>query len=1365
VSLAPLPLLLVRDSSVAAFEAAGTDEAPQPLAISDDAPLFGTEPRVGVSLSDGDAAAHAAFRLQVPCLLYRPTRFAASSAAAAAPAAPVSKRSASKQATAELERFDAALTRIPAVVAMRDTWQPAALVDLDLRRCQLSVVHVGALVELRRVRLSHNRLTHVRGMGLERLDKLRRIELDNNALVKDTVRVFALVPCLAHLTLFANPPLGADYRLAVIAQTACLAGDNRAPGLVTLDNRAVSIDERVAAAELAPRARGHDLSPDQLRWRLALIKSFGHAQLRDAAFTERIRVCAFRAHKLRAVGGLAMFSGLVVLDLKNNDVVDVPGLDRLLGLRLLNLADCAKLRLAGVLEQLRTTRSLDQVGFAVTPAARAAPRRAPTSPRYAEYLAGVVAALFDHERLRFVDGKPVPAAMRVDAYAARPGVSTQMAEAYRWALALNVSCTLGFNRTHHPHAVGIGANYDPASITALRRTSGHSLRSGVVDLSAFVALEQLALSANLLTTTAGLGLERLSRLQRLELHDNAIRQPLGEVALLLDRLPQLETVTLRGNPCMSKSDARARLLGALTSLRRPSARLRVLDTPITVAERCDAWQAYGGGSGGDVAALREPALFALRLPSGVEHRDITSLDLSDAKLDVLDLRAFTSAVHLNLAGNAFATLARIVGLLDLAELRTLNLQRNQLASVDEIVRLLGTLMLFNVGLEGNPLAATKNWRMRIIAGLPGLTNNGCLLRAIDDERITPAEVCAANARMVGREEPDAFRFRIAMARQVPLGVRLDDVVELDLSHCDLKFKFADFSPLRSILRLSMAHNRIQTKHLNVCGVVRLLTLERLDLSFNELTQIEQLGALLERLPALAELSFQSNPCHPTAGIDAGRVAVMLARAPRVASVAAKLTHINGTPVSTQLRVGVASKILGARVGEQLAADFAVAELPSNASVVDLSGRGLCVMSSLASVALRLTVLILARNALVLLPANLLEPLHALRKLDLRQNLLKLDNIVDVLRGSRSLQSLYLLEATADRRQTGVVESFAPRFVRDFPQLAHCDGFSNPKPVRQAPAKSSDDATVRSSASVSVRVEPDAAAAEEGWSDRYMLRYSARIAAPIDFDKLYGGESSGVSGVSARELSRAVYGDGDFQPSFNASAPPALDDDDDNNDNDDDVDVVQVERSASASPDLSKVPLFDYGKEDEDDEDDDEQNGDDDSSETPPPPVEEEDAEQQEYLSHARRSIYGLPAGEDELLSPRASDSMVVEAETSEVVEVAPPAQYGRLPKFEELSLALPALPSAPFRRVSVMSLEGALPPLPVPEPEPAAEPEPEPEPEPTVDVPDGVVWVDDDDDDNNTSFFEGNSAVYLPALRLSGSSSSSSSLELIDFGE
>jgi hypothetical protein len=480
-------------------------------------------------------------------------------------------------------------------------------------------------------------------------------------------------------------------------------------------------------------------------------------------------------------------------------------------------------------------------------------------------------------------------------------------------------------------------------------------------------------------------------------------------------------------------------------------------------------------------------------------------------------------------------------------------------------------------------------------------------------------------------------------------------------------------------------------------------------------------------------------------------------------VAAKLTHINGTPVPTQLRVSVASKILGARVGEQLAADFAVAELPSNASVVDLSGRGLCVMSSLASVALRLTVLILARNSLVLLPANLLEPLHALRKLDLRQNLLKLDNIVDVLRGSCSLQSLYLLEATADRRQTGVVESFAPRFVRDFPQLAHCDGFSNPKPVRQAAANSSDDATVRSSASVSVRVEPDAAAAEEGWSDRYMLRYSARIGAPVDFDKLYGGESSGVSGVSARELSRAVYGDGDFQPSFNASAPPALDDDD-NNDNDDDVDVIQVERSVSASPDLSKVPLYDYGKEaEEDDEDDDEQNGasgDDDSSETPPPPVEEEEAEQKEYLSHARRSIYGLPAEEDEMLSPRASDSMVVEAETSELVEVAPPAQYGRLPKFEELWLALPALPSAPFRRVSIMSLEGALPPLPVPEPVPEPEPvvAPEAVPEPTI------VWVDDDDNDsNNASFFDGNSAVHVPALRLSGSSSSSS-LELIDFG-
>jgi Leucine-rich repeat (LRR) protein len=807
-----------------------------------------------------------------------------------------------KRQRQELEplRFDLSFSRLPAVTSMR-TWTPDTIVDVDLRRCDLALFHVGGLRCLRRLRLSHNRLTNVRGMGLERCDRLRRLDLDHNALAKkENVRVFALMPRLVHLSLFGNAGLG-DYRLLVVATTMFLAGDNRNPGLVSLDNRAVSIDERVAAAELLPLKKG-DMPPEHQRWRYLLIKHFGHKQLRVRQFAEAIKVCSFRSAKLTVVQ-LAMFKQLAVLDLKHNNLVDVPGLDGLPGLKLLNLTNNPKLNLAGVLQDLRKTAALEQVFFAVLDVE--GHKRARGAHKY---VAAVVTALFDHTQLRFLDGDPLPPQMRVDAYAAR-GASPQEAEHYRWRLALNASCTLGFNREHHPQFVDIGAHYDPSQITALRRMGGYGLRSGVVDLSMFAMLQQLSLANNMLSTTVGLGLERLHELRRLELHDNEIRQPVGELAALLDRLEQLEIVTLRNNPVMRAPDARARLVGALVSQRRVATTLRVIDTPITVAERCDAWLAFGGGSSGDVATLREPALLALRCPLVDERAALTVLDLSDAKLEQIDVRQFPALVHLSLAGNALVALARIVGLLDLSHLRSLNLQRNQLASVDEVIRLLSSLMLYSIGLAHNPLADPKRpWRTRIIAGLPALTSGGCVLRRIDDQLLTSAEICGAHAKLVGRdEEPDAFRFRVAMLRQVPLDAAVGELVELDLSHCDLKFKCADLSVLRSIKRLSLAHNQMHPKHMPLCNVVRLKTLEELDLSHNQLSLIKMLGALIERLPQLKAFAFDHNPCHPMAGIEQSRVAALLGSAPRLLSVASQLKRINGAALPDSLRVAVAAR--------------------------------------------------------------------------------------------------------------------------------------------------------------------------------------------------------------------------------------------------------------------------------------------------------------------------------------------------------------------------------------------------------------------------------------------------------------------------
>ena len=57
--------------------------------------------------------------------------------------------------------------------------------------------------------------------------------------------------------------------------------------------------------------------------------------------------------------------------------------------------------------------------------------------------------------------------MRVSAYRAL-GATEGEAELYRWRLALNASCTFGFERQHHPAHVDIGSHYDPVSFSGVR---------------------------------------------------------------------------------------------------------------------------------------------------------------------------------------------------------------------------------------------------------------------------------------------------------------------------------------------------------------------------------------------------------------------------------------------------------------------------------------------------------------------------------------------------------------------------------------------------------------------------------------------------------------------------------------------------------------------------------------------------------------------------------------------------------------------------------------------------------------------------------------------------------------------------------
>ena len=150
------------------------------------------------------------------------------------------------------------------------------------------------------------------------------------------------------------------------------------------------------------------------------------------------------------------------------------------------------------------------------------------------------------------------------------GASSDEAERYRWHLALNIAALTALERplddaSLHPSCVNVGAQYATQDVTVLRMPQ-QSLRSGFVDLAPFAALCELGLAGNRLTTLDGMGLASLPGLTRLDAHNNLIKQAPRELAALIDSCAALESLTLRGNPCMQRDQDRYTLLPFLLLL-------------------------------------------------------------------------------------------------------------------------------------------------------------------------------------------------------------------------------------------------------------------------------------------------------------------------------------------------------------------------------------------------------------------------------------------------------------------------------------------------------------------------------------------------------------------------------------------------------------------------------------------------------------------------------------------------------------------------------------------------------------------------------------------------------------------------------
>jgi Leucine-rich repeat (LRR) protein len=923
---------------------------------------------------------------------------------------------AQKRALPEL-LWSIALSRVDSVLQMAE-WKPLELRELCVRGQGLETFSVAALRNLEVLDLAENRISGLESCGLHLCERLAYINLELNDLAPSDLLVFSLASGLRQLFLVGNKRLeklgAAEYRHKVIFHTRFLCGSNRATGLLELDGKPVTIEERVRAIVSQTSGRQEDFH----RWSLNLIALYGHAQLRNNVdFVRCVRNLAMPDRNLAAVD-LRQFVGLEVVDLSKNRLERVQGVENLVQLRVLKVSNNPGLKLDALLHAMTRAPGgpltrLEQVFVAPTPAKLTQ-----------KHIRLVLNALcFHNRRLAVIDGRIPSVEDRVQAYRVTLKANAQQAQLYRFHLGLLLSATPFEGRSYHPDDVGLQSaarQYNPKEVTALLRLSHLELTHQMLDFRPFERLEVLNLSHNGIQDLLLLGLGGLQHLRSLDVRSNRIDNKPEVLGPFFNGLPSLVTVALRGNPCMRLRGDRIRLLANIARMKEIQCTLRVIDEPITIDERVEAMKMAGADMSESEKLRYQVALF-MRAPDPrkIPAMALRALNLEGMKLRLLRLEDYPNLEVLRLRKNELHHVQGL-GLLCLSSLRLLDMRENQLGDAKEVMQLVNSLKAVEyLGFAGNPFSNgnEEDYRHRFIGSARQLRVVGCPLLWLDDRRIEVEEIVAGWMDTGGKkDECNRFRFDLHVHRRLEPGQHPQQLFELDLAGCGLTV--LDLEQFTKLRRLSLADNALTWKALEAGGIGSLTELEELVLSNNNVAEsdAEALGELCDKLPYLVSLFVDGNRACPD-NAPKSRVQ-FLANVPNIDDQKLVLRRLNGVEVSVSERVDATQARDRKITREQLemvrtVLTLEAVEATAESSVLALGGRQLWCLQTLSQFS-RLTTLDLSNNNITTLTGQGIDKLPSLASLDLRDNKIEsLGNALDALSGCNALKTLWLRGATAD----------------------------------------------------------------------------------------------------------------------------------------------------------------------------------------------------------------------------------------------------------------------------------------------------------------------------------------------------------------
>eukprot|EP01114_Cavostelium_apophysatum_P010445 TRINITY_DN2416_c0_g1_i11.p1 TRINITY_DN2416_c0_g1~~TRINITY_DN2416_c0_g1_i11.p1 ORF type:complete len:2801 (+),score=908.52 TRINITY_DN2416_c0_g1_i11:43-8445(+) len=542
------------------------------------------------------------------------------------------------------------------VISVGCQYDPSSV--LSLRRMNgrdlcSSACDFSPFLSLQELNLSHNRITDIHNLGLEKLSNLKILDLSSNQIAISLKEMGSFLDGMKSLECVAvrdNPSMRSEVERKKLI--GLMESMRQVDCRLKVIDTTVFIDERIEAWK---SAGGNPEQAELLRYKAVMYQrtptenynpnQLTTLDLNDSGF-QRVDVSEFK--------------NLEILLLRKNKLVtsNETGITSLKKLTVLDLRDNRIERLEEAVDLVRSLTNLKTLGFGGN--------KCTEGKNWRQKLLVQLPELHEkHQELKMIDESEITVEEIVQAWKSSSASNKEESRNFRFqVLSLLKIPRSAFN--------------DPSGLEELDFSN-----SGLshVDLSKYPNLLQLSLAKNQLKSLEGSHVQDLLELRALDLSENALKD-IDEVCGSLQNLKSLKILLLNGNPCFSVNDSenRIRFLSKMYQYFEPlNYPLKTLSgQKLTVQEKC--------------AAMK-------RIKTYVQSVESIRLELA-----ISELNAHPTDTYLDLSNFEFSSISGIHN--KFSRLTQLNLSRNQIKNL-EVETFRGLPHLTKLDLSNNAISGLK----------------------------------------------------------------------------------------------------------------------------------------------------------------------------------------------------------------------------------------------------------------------------------------------------------------------------------------------------------------------------------------------------------------------------------------------------------------------------------------------------------------------------------------------------------------------------------------------------------------------------------------------------------------------------------